>query len=77
MGQKETEVYYETIKIPQARKEMAREILNKIYKLLTSIRKQDYEDSVPYYNENVEEFDDKLYEIAKQCDVEVNIKYEY
>ena len=52
--------------LKQARKETAREIFSEIYKLLFLIRKQDYEDSVPYYSESVEEFDDKLYEIAKQ-----------
>ena len=55
----------------EIRKETAREILIEIYKLLLSIKRQDYEDSVPYYSESVEEFDDKLYELAKQNGVEV------
>ena len=53
------------------RKETAEKIFSEIYKLLILIRKQDHEDSVPYYSENVEEFDDKLYELAKQFGVEV------
>jgi hypothetical protein len=52
-------------------KETAEKIFSGIYKLLISIRKQDHEDSVPYYSENVEEFDDKLYELAKQFGVEI------
>ena len=52
------------------RKETAREIFSEIYLLLHLIRKQDYEDSVPYYSESVEVFDDKLYEIEKKYGVE-------
>lgn len=55
----------------KARKETANEIFGEIYKLLNSIKKQDYEDSVPYYCADVEEFDDKLYILAKQFSVEV------
>ena len=56
----------------QTRKETAKEIFGEIYKLINSIKKQDYEDGVPYYCADVEEFDDKLYILAKQCGVEVD-----
>lgn len=55
----------------ETRKETAKEIFGEIYKLLNSIKKQDYEDSLPYYCADVEEFDDKLYILAKQFGVEV------
>ena len=56
----------------KSRAKTAKEIFGEIYKLLNSIKKQDYEDSVPYYCADVEEFDDKLYILAEQFGVEVD-----
>ena len=50
----------------EVRAETARDILGQIQSILGGMIKQDYEDSVQYYQGNCEDIDDRLQNIAEQ-----------
>lgn len=53
------------------KQETAREILQEIFTLLHTIKRQDFEDGVPYYSEEVEIFNDRLSEIFNKYGIEL------
>ena len=55
----------------KVRQETAIEILQEIFTLLHTIKRQDYEDGVPYYSEEVEIFNDRLSEIFNKYGIEL------